>query len=123
MTRPKVREDEPWRSPRAMSLRRNPITAITSRTRWAVWGRTPGSSLTTRETVFRLTRAARATSSIVGRLEGRLCGASGALGERSLDIVVIGRCPYSAQGSLLVNTPLGGYPDFSTADRKSTRLN
>ncbi|GAA1890798.1 hypothetical protein GCM10009814_20440 [Lapillicoccus jejuensis] len=38
-----------------------------ARTFEAVWGRTPGSSLTTRETVLIDTSARRATSAIVGR--------------------------------------------------------
>ena len=52
---------------RALSLRRNPSVSIASRTRCSVSGVTPGSPLTTRETVFRLTRAAIATSFMVGR--------------------------------------------------------
>src|SRR5436309_5204016 len=50
-----------------MSLRRNPSRTIASWTSAAVSGRTPGSSLTTRDTVLRLTPAAWATSAIVGR--------------------------------------------------------
>src|SRR5207249_256703 len=50
-----------------MSLRRNPSRTIASWTTAAVSGRTPGSSLTTRDTVLRLTPAAWATSAIVGR--------------------------------------------------------
>jgi hypothetical protein len=41
-------------------------------------------------------------------LEGRLCGTSGALGEHSLDIVVIGRCAYSAQGVHPCQYAVGG---------------
>jgi hypothetical protein len=48
-------------------LRLNPSCAIVRRTASAVSGRTPGSSFTTRETVFTLTPAASATSLIVGR--------------------------------------------------------
>src|SRR3954452_4148961 len=62
----------PWRSPRASSLRVKPSRAIAAVTRRAVSTATPGSSLTTRDTVLRLTPAVLATSRIVGRPDTRL---------------------------------------------------
>ena len=57
----------PLRSTRALSLRRKPSASIAARTRDSVSSVTPGSPLTTRETVFRPTPARAATSFIVGR--------------------------------------------------------
>src|SRR4051812_50019554 len=67
MTRPSVADVVPRRSERARSLRRNPSSAIAAFTRSAVSGATPGSSLITRLTVFKLTPALSATWRIVGR--------------------------------------------------------
>ncbi len=58
----------PLRRMRAESLRRKPRAVMASWTRRSVSGVTPGSPLTTRETVFRPTPARAATSFIVGRL-------------------------------------------------------
>lgn len=58
----------PLRSTRALSLRRNPSASMASWTRFSVSGVTPGSPLTTRDTVFRPTPARAATSFMVGRL-------------------------------------------------------
>src|SRR5215210_8170818 len=69
MTRPSVPDDWPWRSERARSLGAYPSAAIALSTRSAVSAATPASSLMTRETVFRLTPALRATSRIVGRVD------------------------------------------------------
>src|SRR5690606_41274096 len=66
MTRPSVDDDCPGRRLRARSLRRNPSCSMAAVTRSVVSGRTPGSLLTTRDTVFNLTPATRATSRIVG---------------------------------------------------------
>src|SRR3954468_22053457 len=60
----------PWRRLRATSLRAKPRSAMTACTRAAVAACTPGSRLTTRETVLRLTPAVLATSRMVGRLTG-----------------------------------------------------
>src|SRR4030081_1356391 len=60
--------DEPRRRLRAPRLRRKPSWSIAASTRVAVPGCTPASPLTTRETVFRLPPASRATSFIVARL-------------------------------------------------------
>ena len=57
----------PFRSSRALSLRRKPSSLIALRTRPAVSGVTPGSSLTTRDTVLSATPARVATSFMVGR--------------------------------------------------------
>ena len=57
----------PFRSSRALSLRRKPRSLIALRTRLAVSGVTPGSSLTTRDTVLSATPARVATSFMVGR--------------------------------------------------------
>ncbi len=57
----------PLRSTRALSLRRKPSASMASWTRRSVSGVTPGSPLTTRETVFRPTPARAATSFMVGR--------------------------------------------------------
>src|SRR5215213_1776448 len=67
MTSPSVPDDCPGRSERARSLRSKPSSVIASATRAAVAGATAASPLITRETVFRLTPAVRATSRIVGR--------------------------------------------------------
>ena len=58
----------PLRSTRALSLRRKPSASMASWTRRSVSGVTPGSPLTTRDTVLRPTPARAATSFIVGRL-------------------------------------------------------
>src|SRR5687767_3796286 len=50
-----------------MSLALYPRAFSAARTRASVTGRTPGSWLTTRETVLRLTPALPATSTMVGR--------------------------------------------------------
>src|SRR3954451_14733641 len=67
ITSPIVDDERPWRRERARSLRWKPRSAIAAETRSAVGPATPGSSLITRETVFRLTPARSATSRIVGR--------------------------------------------------------
>src|SRR5437764_1462638 len=75
----------PWRRPRASSLRVKPSRSITAVTRCAVSCATPGSSLTTRETVFRLRRAerpglwrvVRAARRVGGQEEQRGQGAGG----------------------------------------------
>src|SRR5215208_1532685 len=72
MTSPSVPDDCPGRSERARSLRSKPSSVIASATRAAVAGATAASPLMTRETVFRLTPAERATSRIVGRGERKL---------------------------------------------------
>src|SRR3954451_16535294 len=66
MTSP-IAPARPWRRLRAMSLRAKPRSVMAASTRAAVSARTPGSWLTTRETVFRLTPAVLATSRMVGR--------------------------------------------------------
>src|SRR5919106_3209327 len=67
MISPSVAEER--RRLRARSLRRKPSRTMDWVTRLAVSGPTPGSPFTTRETVFRLTPAACATSFIVGLLD------------------------------------------------------
>src|SRR5581483_436589 len=66
MTRP-MPAVRPVRSCRALSLRRNPSSSMACCTSAAVPGSTPGSPLTTRETVLRPTPARAATSFMVGR--------------------------------------------------------
>jgi hypothetical protein len=69
----------PLRSSRALSLRRKPSSLMAFRTRLAVYGVTPGSSLTTRDTVFSATPARVATSFMVGRPRpGRVAAAPAA---------------------------------------------
>src|SRR5205807_220809 len=63
----------PRRSALATGLGRKSSCSIARRTRSAISGATPASALTTRETVFRLTPARKATSRIVGRNVLAIC--------------------------------------------------
>src|SRR5438105_1700192 len=68
---PRLAVVEPLRRWAAPSWRRKLRASIAERTRSAVSAATPDSRLTTRDTVLRLTRARRATSTIVGRAAPR----------------------------------------------------
>src|SRR4051794_26561431 len=70
-------EVRPLRRMRALSLRLKPRASIADCTRSMVSGVTPGSPLTTRETVFRPTPARAATSFIVGRAPYRFAAVRG----------------------------------------------
>ena len=88
-TSPKRPERRPCRRARTRSLRRKPSRAIASCTTSAVSRRTPGSSLTTRETVFTLTPASAATSLIVGRdVEGALSTARPQAATSSAPVII-----------------------------------
>jgi hypothetical protein len=69
-------------------LRRNPSRVIAASTRSAVSACTPGSSLTTRDTVLMLTPARRATSLIVARRTRRPDGLD--------NVVMVRRFDYAA---------------------------
>ena len=68
MSNPIVAVVWPERSELARWLRRKPSSATAASTRCATSGWTCGALFTTRETVFRLTPARAATSTMVGRL-------------------------------------------------------
>src|SRR3954469_9620052 len=99
MTRPRVEELRPWRSERARSFRWKPSSSIATPTRSAVAAATPGSSLITRETVFRLTPARTATSRIVGRV-GRRALRSLSSSQTTLSDNVVGAGPYARRAGL-----------------------
>ena len=61
----------------AVRLWRYPSRSMALRTRELSSSDTPGSPLTTRDTVFKLVPASAATSRIVGR--GMICGTSGTI--------------------------------------------
>src|SRR4051794_21328755 len=95
MTRPRVEELRPCRSERARSLRWKPSSEIAAATRSAVALATPGSSLMTRETVFRLTPAASATSRIVGRVVRRAISVLSPPSQTTLSDNVVRAAPYA----------------------------
>src|SRR3954452_5276284 len=94
----------PCRRLRASSLRADPNRWMAAVTRAAVSCATPGSALTTRETVFRLTPAVLATSRIVGRPDNEPLSS---LVTRGVDNVVSApsRRPYPATDIVVKHRP------------------